>query len=224
MTAWLILGASGHGRSLASIIRGRGERVAGVCDAAAGGRAPEGFGSADGSLPQVFTDDAEALAWAGAAGVSIAIGIGDNRVRAAVAEKILADAGLRRLAAPLVAGSATVDATARLGALAQVAEHAHVGPLASIGEAAIVNTGAIVEHDAVVGRAAHIAPKAAVLGAGSVGELVLMGSGACVLPGVSVGDRAVLGAAAVAARDLDAVATYVGVPARRLDTTKGRSQ
>ncbi|WP_120521985.1 transferase [Arthrobacter celericrescens] len=226
MKSWLILGASGHGRSLASVIRGRGDRIAAVGDralSAEAGRtaAAEAFRNTDGSVPVMLDDDAPALDLALAESLSVTIAVGANGVRSRIAAGLLADERFSRLAGALVAASATVDATAVLGPLAQVCEHAHVGPLAQVGEAVIVNTGAIVEHDCRVGAGAHLAPGSVLLGAATVGREVFLGSGARVLPGIGVGDHAVLGAGAVATRQLDGMATYVGVPARRLTPTKG---
>lgn len=223
MRSWLVLGASGHARSLASIIRGRGDRIAAVGDRSLTGQtaAPEAFRNVDGTLPAVFDDDARALDLALAESLSVTIAVGANAVRSRIAAGLLADERFAGLTGALVAGSATVDATAVLGPLAQVCEHAHVGPLAQVEEAVIVNTGAIVEHDCLVGAGAHLAPGSVLLGAATVGREVFLGSGARVLPGIGVGDHAVLGAGAVATRQLDGMATYVGVPARRLNPTKG---
>ncbi|WP_426298576.1 transferase [Arthrobacter sp. R-11] len=223
MRSWLILGASGHARSLASIIRGRGDRIAAVGDRTLSDRtaAPEAFRNVDGSLPALFDDDELALDFAHRESLSVTIAVGANAVRARIAVALTADERFSGLTDALVAASATVDATAVLGPLAQVCEHAHVGPLARVGEAVIVNTGAIVEHDCQVGSGAHLAPGSVLLGAATLGREVFLGSGARVLPGIGIGDHAVLGAGAVAARHLDGMATYVGVPARRLNPTKG---
>lgn len=229
-TAWLIIGASGHGRSLASIIRGRGERVAALSDRAFG--APDAAGAApgpglaaftgrDGAAPACFADDGEALEYAARESLAIAIGIGENAIRSKIADAILAEPRFAALAVPLVAGSATVDRTAVLGALSQVCEHAHVGPLARVGDAAVINTSAVVEHEAVVGAGSHIAPGAVLLGAAVTGTQVFVGSGGRILPGIAVGDFAVLGAGAVATRPLAGMTTYVGVPAQPLVSTKG---
>jgi len=227
MTEWLILGGSGHARSLASIIRGRGDRVAAVSDSGLtaepfdGSPEAEAFRNPDGSLPRWFADDAAGIDAAVAEGLAITIGIGANGVRRRIAEKLLADPRLASLGPALVARSATVDRTAELGSYSQVAEHAHIGPLARLGDAVIVNTAAVVEHDCSVGDGTHLAPGSVLLGAVRVGSEVFLGSGSRVLPGIELGDGTVLGAGAVATRGLDGMATYVGVPARRLNSTKG---
>lgn len=231
-TAWLIIGASGHGRSLAAVIRGRGDTVAAVSDVSFGDSSPEELAALRENAPfltghgagvRYFTDDGAALAFAVDQSLSIAIGIGENAVRARVASSILAEPRFATLLQPLIAATASVDATATLGRLSQICEHAHVGPLARIGDAAVVNTGAIVEHEVEVGAGSHIAPAAVLLGAASVGQQVFVGSGARLLPGVSVGDGALLGAGAVANRPLAGMTTYVGVPAKPSKSTKGLS-
>ena len=224
--SWLILGASGHAKSLASIIRGRGDSIGAVADRSltpSGARDLQlsAFRNADGTLPELFDDDAAALDFAARESLSVTIGVGANGVRAKIAELILADGRFGSLVDPLVAASATVDGTSVLGPLTQVCEHAHVGPLAAVADAVIVNTGAVVEHDCSVGAGAHLAPGSVLLGAAEAGRQVFLGSGARILPGIQVGDHAVLGAGAVATRNLDGMATYVGVPARRLNSTKG---
>lgn len=231
-TAWLIIGASGHGRSLAAVIRGRGDTVAAVSDVSFGDSTPEELAGLRENSPfltrhgpdvHYFTDDGAALAFAVDQSLSITIGIGENAIRARVSSAILAEPRYEGLLRPLIASTASVDATASLGRLSQICEHAHVGPLARIGDAAVINTGAIVEHEAEVGAGSHMAPGAVLLGAATVGQQVFVGSGARILPGVSVGDGALLGAGAVATRPLAGMTTYVGVPAKPLKSTKGLS-
>lgn len=228
--AWLIIGASGHARSLASVIRGRGDTIAAVSDGTfrrashqelAGRRELEPFLSDGVPRPQFFSDDESALAFARDCALFITVGIGENAVRARIASSVLKDPRHLPLVPPLVAASATIDATAEIGLLSQICEQAHVGPLAVIGCASLINTGAVVEHEAEVGAGSHVAPGAVLLGAAAIGEQVFLGSGARVLPGVSVGDFAILGAGGVATRPLAGMTTYVGVPAQPLVSMKG---
>lgn len=198
---WVILGAGGHARAVHDVLIRAGASVLAVAGEAAGPQWP---------VP-VLADDDALLDLARREGASVALGIGGNDPRARVLERVI-EAGLN--APAVVAATATVAVDAELGAGAVVLEHAHVGPLARVGLGAVVNTAAVVEHDAEVGDAAHVAPGAVVLGAARVGVGALLGSGARVLPGVVVGDGVVVGAGAVVARDVEAGATVVGIPAR----------
>lgn len=233
MRGWLLIGASGHARSLASIVLGRGDFVGALSDASLAGVSQEGAATSAGLTPfargaagppRLFSDDDAALCYALEQSLFIAVAVGDNSVRQRVAEGILARPEFSRLTGALVAATATVDPTAKIGPLVQVGEHAHVGPMADVGMGTIVNTGAIVEHEVRVGAVSHLAPGSVLLGAAAVGHMVFVGSGARVLPGLKVGDRTVLGAGAVVTQDLTGGATYVGVPAREMTPKKGTAQ
>jgi sugar O-acyltransferase (sialic acid O-acetyltransferase NeuD family) len=214
---WLILGAGGHARSLASVIQNRGETVAAV-SCGSEGRHPPLLGlSAD---ARSFASDSEAIQFAIEQALSICIGVGDLAARARILATLLGWPALLEQMRPLIASTATVDASAILGPLSQVLEHAHVGPLATLGPGSIVNTGAIVEHDATLGAGSHAAPGAVLLGGAQVGNRVLVGSGARILPLVSVMDEAVVGAGAVVTASVPEAASVGGVPARRLNSGK----
>jgi sugar O-acyltransferase (sialic acid O-acetyltransferase NeuD family) len=214
---WLILGSGGHARSLASVIRGRGEAVAALSTRA---ETPDPFLSGGQPAPRLFATDAEALDHAAAEGLMVCVGVGGLELRARICAGLVGREDLLGLMRPLVAPTATVDPSAALGPLSQVLEHAHVGPLAQVGQGSIVNTGAIVEHDAVLGEISHAAPGAVLLGGAQVGNRVLIGSGARVLPLVSVADGTVVGAGAVVTADLLEASTVGGVPAKPLNTRK----
>ena len=192
MKTWLILGAGGHGRSLASVINFRGDKVGAISD----GSLTEGFVFFAGNRVKSFSSDATAIELARASSWDICLGIGDNKAREAVGAQLVSDDSLQHLLAPLLAITASVDLLANVAALAHVGEHAHVGPGASIGEGAILNTAAIVEHDAQVGKYTHVAPGGTVLGGSTIGDRSFGGSGARILPALTVVDDVTVGAGA----------------------------
>lgn len=91
-----------------------------------------------------------------------------------------------------------------------------VCPDVRIGRHVILNLNSTVGHDAMVGDFVTISPGVNISGQVKIGQGVEIGSGAAIIPGVSIGRETVLGAGAVAIHDLDAQATYVGVPARKV--------
>ncbi len=201
-TAWVVLGAGGHARSVVDVLERVGHTVVAVS-------------GQTGGHPwhvDVLGDDTEALALAERDGLHTCVAVGANAARA----RLVADVLARGLSSPpVVASTATVSPRSRLGAGTVVLEHAHVGPAAELGDAVIVNTAAVVEHDCVVGAGVHVAPGAVLLGAASVGEATLVGSGARVLPGVAVGARVTIGSGAVVTTPVGDDQTVVGVPATR---------
>ena len=201
-TAWVVLGAGGHARSVVDVLERVGHSVVAVS-------------GQTGGHPwhvDVLGDDTEALALAERDGLHTCVAVGANAARA----RLVADVLARGLSSPpVVASTATVSPRSRLGAGTVVLEHAHVGPAADLGDAVIVNTAAVVEHDCVVGAGVHVAPGAVLLGAASVGEATLVGSGARVLPGVAVGARVTIGSGAVVTTPVGDDQTVVGVPATR---------
>lgn len=93
-----------------------------------------------------------------------------------------------------------------------------ISPKVRLGKGVLVNYNVTVGHDSVVGDFCNLAPGAHISGNCHLGNRVYIGSGAVLREGVSVGDDAVVGAGTVVLKDVPARETWVGVPARYLDT------
>lgn len=141
------------------------------------------------------------------------VALGSGSVRAAVTRRCV-EAGLHLVT--VVAPTAQVGATARLGAGTVVLHGAVVGPNTRVGRGSIINTSASVDHDCVIGDFVHIAPGVNLAGTVTVGDGAMIGIGACVVPGVTIGAGATVGAGAVVIRDVPAGQTVVGVPAKEV--------
>lgn len=202
----VVVGAGGHGKVVCDVLRTMGEKVGGFCD----DRKSRG----ERVLYLPVLGDTE---WLEANPTRIALGIGDNARRKAVAERLEA-AGCTLVTA--VHAAATVAPSATLEPGTVVMARAVVNPDATVGRGAIVNTGAIVEHDCFVGSYAHLSPASALGGGARVGELTHIGLGAVVLPLVHLGERSIVGAGSVVNRNIPSDVVARGVPARvarRLD-------
>lgn len=178
-----------------------------------------------------FADDAEALRGRSIAGVPVLgsvknllsseereprwfhCAIGRNQVRKALAEACEAR-GL--MPATLIDPSAMVAPSAVLGPGTFIASFAFVGPEARVGRHVLVNVGASIGHHSLCGDFTQVCPGARISGHARLAEGAFIGSNGVLAPGVSVGEWATVGAASLAARDVPARATALGVPAKIL--------
>lgn len=126
--------------------------------------------------------------------------------------KMALGAGLRAVTA--VSSTAVVLGHLETGVF--VGPGAIVMPGALVAANSIINTGAIVEHDCRVGWSSHVAPGAVLAGGVVLGELVHVGAGAVVKQGLTIGKGATIGMGAVVLADVGPGVTVVGNPARVL--------
>ena len=130
-----------------------------------------------------------------------------------IRERLAAHYGLDRLMT-IVAPTAFVSPTARIGHGSIVQRGVLVGRNARLGTAVKLNCGAQIHHDATVGDFTTVAPGARILGNVRIGSRTYIGSEAVILPRIRVGDGCVVGAGAVVSRDVGDGVVVKGVPAR----------
>jgi sugar O-acyltransferase (sialic acid O-acetyltransferase NeuD family) len=198
-----VVGAGGHGKTVADILICQGIAVLGFLDddqATWGGL----------RLGKPVLGPIEA--YRDFAPVMLGLGIGDNQARRRVIERLGAQALV--LWCTAVHPRAIIAASAQLGRGAVIAAGAVVNPDAIVGDYAIINTGATVDHDCRIGHYAHIAPGAHLSGRVRIRDGALLGIGSVVAPGCSVGAWSIVGAGAAVVRDIPDWMTAMGVPAR----------
>ena len=142
----------------------------------------------------------------------IVVAIGNNAIRAQVAEWLVANGGT--LSEALVHPSAQVARGAGAGAGSVVMAGAVINSDSRIGRNAIVNTGAHIDHDCTIGDAVHIAPGVTLCGGIVVGNNTLIGAGAVVLPNLHIGKNVTVGAGVVVLDDIGEGKTVAGSPAK----------
>lgn len=117
----------------------------------------------------------------------------------------------------IVHPSAIVDVTVAIGVGTVVCAGAIIQAEAKIGRHNIINTAATVDHDCVLSDFIHIAPGVNLAGNVQIQEGTFMGVGSSVIPQVSIGPWSVIGSGATVVEDLEGFATYIGLPAKKLD-------
>ncbi len=202
----IVYGASGHGRVVADILRACGVEVEGFVDDDPLAHRPI-------SGLNILGDAVWLAEQAAQRTVAVALGVGDNFDRSAIAERCV-KAQIPLLTA--VHPSATIAPSAKLSPGVVIMAHAVVNADATVGHGAIINTGAIVEHDCFIGNFAHLSPRVAIGGHVQVGDFSWLGIGSTVIANVKIGAYSIVGAGATVLHDVDDWVVAVGTPARIL--------
>ncbi len=181
----------------------------------------------------VARDEAELQAWCFSAkvilerdvdqcaGMPFVIGIGENNIRRAVAERFKDSLSFTNLIHP----SATFGCGQR-GKLEHckgtiVAAGARFTNGIAIGDFCIFNQNTTVAHDCLVDSYVHVAPGANLSGNVHLKQGAWIGAGAVVNQGSNaekrvIGENTMVGSGTVVINDCEANAVYAGVPAKRI--------
>ena len=196
----IIIGASGHGRVVADIVRCAGDCVLGFLD-----------------------DRTDITQWVGAPllgpvsdyvkylDTPMIIAIGSQDIRQRIAET-LKDVCWYTAIHP----QAVIAADASVGIGSAVMAGCIINSGAEVGQHCIINTGAIIEHDCRIADYAHISVGAKVAGTVCIGKKTWLGIGSVISNNLSVCDNSIVGAGAVVVRSITEPGTDVGVPVRRI--------
>lgn len=188
----IIIGASGHGRVIADIVRASGDILLGFLD--------------DDPAKKTLGPVSDHVKYPGA---EFVVGIGN-----AAARERISSIPVKWYTA--VHPAAVVSLSASIGEGSVVMPCAVINADAVIGRHCIVNSGAIVEHDDRIEDYAHISVGAKLGGTVSVGRKTWVGIGAAVKNNVSICADCVIGAGAVVIHPIEEKGTYIGVPAERM--------
>lgn len=190
----VIIGASGHGKVVADIVRACGDIVVGFLDD-------------DTEKENVIGPVCHAVNYPDCRFV---IAIGSNAVRQSIA-------GMLSVSwYTAIHPSAVISPSAIIGQGTVVMANAVVNAGAVIGSHCIVNTAAVVEHENTLADFVHLSPGTALGGNVCVGECTHIGIGACVKNNITICSGCTIGAGAAVVKNIEESGTYIGVPARRI--------
>lgn len=198
----VIIGASGHGRVIADIVRKAGDSVRGFLDDADGlPREIAGIPVLGKTKEYCNYDDCRFV-----------IAIGNVTIREKIANLLNGKVRWYTAIHPAAVLS-SLDVTIGEGTV--VMANAVVNSGARIGKHCIINTAAVVEHDDVLEDFVHVSPNAALAGTVTVGKRTHVGVGACVRNNLTICADCTIGAGATVVEDIREAGTYIGVPARK---------
>ncbi len=207
MIELIIIGASGHAKIIADLVRLDNKYlIAGFIDTVSPDRQGEAFYGA------TVLGDENALLHAIKQGVTHFFpAFGDNIARLDWVKRMQSDGWTVPV---LVHPKAIVSESTSLGEGTVVMAGAIVQADTETGKACIINTGATVDHDCQLGEAVHVAPGCSLAGHVVVGELSMLGIGTVVCNRVTIGKQVKTGAGSVVVSDLPDDCLAYGVPAK----------
>ena len=211
MTQLLLIGGGGHCRACIDVIEQQGTyRIAGIIEQPGHReRTLPGYPvvGTDDDLPRLLHNTPRAL-------ITLGFSRGPER-RRELYRQVRANNGRP---ATIVSPLAHLSAHAQLAEGSIIMHQALVNAGARVGVNTIINSQALVEHDCIIGDHCHIATGARINGGCQIGDGCLIGSGAIILPGRSIAAGSRIGAGAVVTRNITAPGTWVGCPARPLES------
>ena len=156
-----------------------------------------------------------------AAGEAFAIGVGDNRTRAAIAARLRGTLRFPSLIHPETSFGRGSRAAVEAAAGTVVFAGARFTSNLMCGDFCTVNLAATISHDVELGDFANLSPGASIAGNVRIGEGAWIGVRAAVNQGtddrkLEIGAWTTIGSGAAVIRDCEADSVYVGVPARKI--------
>jgi sugar O-acyltransferase (sialic acid O-acetyltransferase NeuD family) len=207
----VIVGAGGHGREVADILRHQQTQAADFAvlgfiddDEALHGRQIEGLTVLGGWswLEQAKREE-----------ISVICAVGLPEVR----KRLVSRAESLGLSfANAISPLAHVSPLARIGQGVMIFPFSSVSTNTEVGDHAIVNGMSLLAHDVKIGSYAVISPGSCLAGKACVGEGCWIGIGVNINPSVSVGAWSLIGSGATVIRDIPGHVVAVGVPAKAI--------
>lgn len=198
----IVIGASGHGKVVADIVRRSGDTLLGFLDD------NETLPPEIAGIPVL----GKVVDFAKYPDASFVVGIGNSAIR----EKIVCQLDGVRWYTAIHPSAVISTLDTQIGAGSVVMANVVINSSAHIGAHCIINTSAVVEHDNLVGDFTHISVGAKLGGTVSVGAHTWVGIGTTVSNNVSICDHCMIGAGSVVIHNIKESGTYVGVPSRKI--------
>ena len=190
----VIMGAGGHAKVVADIIKKSGDKVVGFLD---------DFNKGE----EILGTIADCVKFENCSFV-IAIGLG--KVRKNISEKY---PELDYYTA--IHPKAIISENVTIGKGSVVMANAVINAGAVIGMHSIINTSCVVEHDDKLGSYVHVSPGAVLCGTVTVGDNTHIGAGSVVRNNIKICADCVIGCGAAVVKDIEKSGVYSGVPAKR---------
>lgn len=199
---YVIIGAGGHGKSVADVISSSGGIVKFFEDSKKAGQSIFGVPiiSSIEEIPELHSH-------------FLAMGINDNYIREKVMERYSVKYPDLKFE-PIIHETAYVSPFSSIGIGSIVMAHATVGPQTWVGKGCIINTKASVDHDSQMRAFSSLGPGVVTGGNVKIGHRSAVCIGATIKHGISIGSDCIIGAMSYLNKDLGDQQTAYGIPAK----------
>lgn len=206
----IIIGASGHARVIADIVKSSGDEIVGFLD-----------DNID-IQGNVIFEDKIVLGTTKEEDIEkykdnyFIIGIGSNRVRKLILEKY---PNLKWYTA--IHPSAIIGSSVEIGEGSVLMAGTVINTGTKIGKHCIINTCSSIDHDNLIEDFVHISPGSHLAGTVKVKEGTWICAGVIVINNITIAKNNIIGAGATVIKNIEEEnSTYIGVPVKKIIKTK----
>ncbi len=122
--------------------------------------------------------------------------------------------------ATLIHPQAVISTHVQIGAGTVVMAGAVINPDTTIGQGCIINTCASVDHDCTLGDYVHVAVGVHVAGTVSIGQRTWLGMGANIINNLAVCADCLIAAGSTVVKNISQPGTYLGTPAKKKEVCR----
>ena len=203
----IIIGAGGHARVIADIIKKSGDKIVGFLDDNADIQGKTIF---DGKIVLGDTSEESVKKYSDCYFI---IGIGSNRVRKIISEKY---SNIKWYTAIHPSAIIANEVSIEKGSVIMAGAIVNTGT--KIGKHCIINTRSSLDHDNIVEDYVHISPGVTLAGNVHIKEKTWICAGTTIINNITINKNNIIGAGSVVIKDITTEnSTYVGVPVVRID-------
>lgn len=206
----IIIGAGGHAKVIADIIKKSGDEIVGFLDDNADIQGNTIF---DGKIVLGDTSEESVKKYSDCYFI---IGIGINRVRKIISEKYSNLKWYTAIHPSSIIGS---DVSINEGTVIMAGTVINTGTV--VGKHCIVNTSSSLDHDNILEDYVHISPGSHLAGTVKISEGTWICAGVTIINNITIGKNNVIGAGATVIRNIEEEnSTFIGIPVKKLSKIK----
>ena len=206
----VIIGASGHARVIADIVKINGDNIIGFLDDNAEIQGKTIF---DGKIVLGDTSEESVKKYADCYFI---IGIGSHRVRKIISEKYSNLKWYTAIHPSSIIGS---DVSIKEGTVIMAGTVINTGTV--VGKHCIVNTSSSLDHDNILEDYVHISPGSHLAGTVRISEGTWICAGVTIINNITIGKNNIIGAGATVIKNIEEEdSTFVGIPVKKITKTK----